>query len=409
MQQKLNKTIVGVDEVGRGVFAGPLVMGAVILGEKPVEGLRDSKKLSRARREELDELIRSSGTHIGLGWVSPAEIDSIGLAAALRKAAYEAVLKCLSTWVDPGFGKKVQSDVSEGGSPREKRDRPVATGAGDAVRGWTGLPKPDYEIFLDGTVNLLAGTEFENHTTTLAKADDLIPAVSAASIVAKVARDNYMTKLSDKYPEYGFADHVGYGTATHRAAIEKHGIIPGIHRLSIGPLRKYACEIGFSKLVQPRTASPAPVATGRSRFSLGLPPSETSLWTNSKKPNRRNTTQIGNQAETKACEYLQNHGHRVLARNWKNKFCEIDIISKKDNIIYFVEVKYRSNKDHGDGLAAITPAKVKQMKFAVELFTAQNINSFVEHGMPLSECDLRIAAISLSGANYDIDDFLICD
>lgn len=185
--------ILGIDEVGRGPWAGPLVIGAVVLGDAEIEGLTDSKKLTKKRRDELDVMIRERAAGFGLGWVDAAEIDEIGLSAALVLATKRAVER-------------------------------VST--------------PYYEIIIDGTINFLKDTTKGRFVTTLAKADLLVPSVSAASIIAKVARDNYMSDQDEIYPGYKFSSHVGYGTAAHRAAIEELGVTP-LHRLSFAPLAKY--------------------------------------------------------------------------------------------------------------------------------------------------------------------------
>ncbi|MDB5169227.1 MAG: putative Ribonuclease [Candidatus Saccharibacteria bacterium] len=179
--------IVGIDEVGRGCWAGPLVAGAVILGE-PIEGLKDSKKLSKRERERLTGEIKRKAVAIGLGWVWPHEIDEIGLTAAVTKAMREAL----------------------------------------------GQIGADYdEVIIDGHLNFLP----ENpKTQAVIKADDTVPAVSAASIVAKVARDLYMAKIASKFPGYGFEAHVGYGTAAHVTALAQLGVSP-IHRKSFKPIR----------------------------------------------------------------------------------------------------------------------------------------------------------------------------
>lgn len=178
--------IVGIDEVGRGCWAGPLVAGAVLL-TAPVEGLKDSKKLSKLQRERLDAEIRASAIY-GLGWVTPAEIDEIGLTAAVRVAMQRAVAE-IDTQYD--------------------------------------------EIIIDGNLNFLSDNP---RSKCLVKADDSIPAVSAASIIAKVARDNYMTEAALKYPGYGFEKHVGYGTALHRTALAELGVHE-MHRRSFAPIK----------------------------------------------------------------------------------------------------------------------------------------------------------------------------
>jgi len=186
--------ILGIDEVGRGPWAGPLVIGAVVLGGAVIDGLTDSKKLSKKRREELDIEIREKSSGFGLGWVSAIEIDSVGLSSALRLATRRAVEK---------------------------------------------IKTPYHEIIIDGTVNFLIDTDKGRYVRVMKQADLLEPSVSAASIIAKVARDNYMLEQSKVYPEYGFEKHVGYGTAFHIDVIEKYGVTP-LHRLSFKPLKKYS-------------------------------------------------------------------------------------------------------------------------------------------------------------------------
>ncbi len=179
--------IVGIDEVGRGCWAGPLVAGAVLLGD-PIPGLADSKKLSKKRREQLDAEIRLNAIASGLGWVSPAEVDQLGLTEAVRLAMQRAI---------------------------------------------AAITAPYDEIIIDGNYNFLADMP---RSSCLVKADDLVPAVSAASILAKVARDNYMAKAAIAYPEYQFDRHVGYGTAAHMAALKLHGICE-LHRQSYAPIK----------------------------------------------------------------------------------------------------------------------------------------------------------------------------
>jgi ribonuclease HII len=181
--------IVGIDEVGRGAWAGPMVVGAVLLGDVTISGLTDSKLLSKKRREQFDLEIRQKAIAIGLGWVSAKQIDEIGLSQALKLAARRALAH-------------IQDEYQE--------------------------------IIIDGTIALID----DPRVTLLKKADLLIPTVSAAAIIAKVARDNYMKHLDEVFPGYAFTGHVGYGTAAHRGAIEKLGVTP-LHRLSYAPLAQY--------------------------------------------------------------------------------------------------------------------------------------------------------------------------
>ena len=299
--------ILGIDEVGRGSWAGPLVVGAVVLGGVNIEGLTDSKKLSKKQRERLDIEIREKAAAIGLGWVEASEIDKIGLSASLVLATKRAVQQ---------------------------------------------IKAPYHEIIIDGTVNFLKDTNKGQFVTTMKKADLLIPSVSAASIVAKVARDNFMAKQDEKYPGYRFEKHVGYGTAVHSAAIDKLGATL-LHRLSFAPLKKYDQKI--------------------------------------------TTKQIGDNAEDVVANYLIKQKHKILNRNWKTKYCEIDIVSKLKDIIYFTEVKYRKNANQGGGLDAITSKKLNQMKFAANFYALNN---------KITNTNLRLSVASVSGQPPKIDDFL---
>ncbi|MDB5166738.1 MAG: putative Ribonuclease [Candidatus Saccharibacteria bacterium] len=183
----ITASIVGIDEVGRGCWAGPVVAGAVILSED-IGGLKDSKKLSKKQREALASLITDTAVSASLGWVPPAEVDEIGLTAAVRLAMKRAVAE-----ISVGYEK----------------------------------------IIIDGSFNFLTDNL---KASTLIKADDLIQSVSAASIIAKVARDNYMAEQAKLYPGYGFENHVGYGTKQHLNALLSLGVTP-LHRLSYKPVR----------------------------------------------------------------------------------------------------------------------------------------------------------------------------
>lgn len=287
--------ILGIDEVGRGPWAGPLVVGAVVLpNDTTIKGLTDSKKLSAKRRQALDVMIRKEAVGWGLGWVHADELDEVGLSEALRVATIRAV-KAVSA--------------------------------------------PYHEIIIDGTINFLKETNKGQYVTTIAKADYLIPAVSAASIIAKVARDTYMEAQAEQYPDYGFASHVGYGTAKHQQALAVHGVTV-LHRKSFAPIKKL----------------------------LGL-----SAERASKLPNAGVTTKaLGDAAEEKVAQWLMENGFSIRERNWKTKYCEIDCIAEKGGTIYFVEVKYRASTNQGGGVAAITPKKLQQMRFAAELYMARH-------------------------------------
>ena len=184
---------VGIDEVGRGCWAGPLVAGAVILPsilnleDGPVV-LKDSKKLSKKQRQSAAEWILGHALAIGLGWVTPAEIDEIGITESVRLAMQRALAEI-----------RIAYD----------------------------------EIIIDGNINYFPE---DAKAQAIVKADDSVKAVSAASIAAKVARDSYMAELGEEYESYGFASHVGYGTAMHIAALKKFGV-SDLHRKSYKPIK----------------------------------------------------------------------------------------------------------------------------------------------------------------------------
>lgn len=283
--------ILGIDEVGRGPYAGPLVIGACILGDwqnsenaEWIEKLTDSKKLSAKRREELYVLIKEKTLATATGWVSSAEIDEVGLSEALRLATRRAVEQIQKTKV------------------------------------------PFSEIIIDGTMNFLVGTKLEKYVSTLKKGDFLVKEISAASILAKVERDKYMAELDAVYPGYGFGKHVGYGTAAHQKAMEEFGLTPE-HRRSFRPVREIA-------------------------------------------ENKITTKQLGDRGEQVVVDYLVTAGHEIVARNYKTKLFEVDIISRKDRALYFTEVKYRGGSDYGAALDFIDKKKQQKMHLAVVGFLA---------------------------------------
>ena len=313
--------ILGIDEVGRGPYAGPLVIGACILGDwqnsenaEWIEKLTDSKKLSAKRREELYVLIKEKALATATGWVSSAEIDEVGLSEALRLATRRAVEQIQKTRV------------------------------------------PFSEIIIDGTMNFLVGTKLEKYVSTLKKGDFLVKEISAASILAKVERDKYMAELDAVYPEYGFGKHVGYGTAAHQKAMEEFGLTPE-HRRSFRPVR----EIAEGKTtVKPKTATRLEIAA------------EPKITTEQKITNKQKTAakQLGDRGEQVVVDYLEASGHEIVARNYKTKLFEVDIISQKAQVLYFTEVKYRSGRDFGGALDFIDKKKQQKMHLAVKGFMA---------------------------------------
>jgi ribonuclease HII len=180
--------IAGVDEAGRGPLAGPVCAAAVILDPaRPIPGLGDSKKITPNRREGLEVVIQERSLAWAVAWASAAEIDDINILQASLLAMSRAVA---------ALGRR-----------------------------------PD-RVLVDGNRAPDCGCPVQ----TIIGGDGLIPAIGAASILAKVARDRFMCRLDLDYPGYGFAVHKGYPTAAHRAALISLGPCPE-HRRSFGPVR----------------------------------------------------------------------------------------------------------------------------------------------------------------------------
>ncbi len=187
---KVNQDILiaGVDEVGRGPLVGPVVAAAVILNpDKPIEGLADSKKLSEKRRLYLNELIRERALSFALASASVEEIDSLNILHASMLAMSRAV---------------------------------------------EALPIQPHHVLVDGNRCPKLAVSCE----AVVGGDAIHANISAASIIAKVARDQMMKALHDIYPDYGFDRHKGYPTKDHLAAIQQLGVLPD-HRRSFKPVR----------------------------------------------------------------------------------------------------------------------------------------------------------------------------
>ena len=192
------RLLAGVDEAGRGPLAGPVCAAAVILDpERPIEGLNDSKKLSAKKREALEKEIREKALYWSVAWSNVEEIDSINILQATMLAMRRAV---------EGLGTVPELILIDGNRCPE------------------GLPA---------------------RAEAVVKGDARVPAISAASILAKTARDRLMAELDSRYPQYGFARHAGYGTKAHLEAIREFGASP-VHRKTFGPV---------TRAIQARTAS----------------------------------------------------------------------------------------------------------------------------------------------------------
>jgi ribonuclease HII len=179
--------IAGVDEAGRGPLAGPVVAAAVILDDlNPIAGLNDSKKLTALKREKLFDEIRAKALCCSIAQASVEEIDEINILQATMLAMRRAV---------------------------------------------EGLRLKPSKVLVDGNRLPVLGVLAE----AIVRGDATVPAISAASILAKVTRDRWCATLDQQYPQYGFAGHKGYGTAEHLAALKAHGACPE-HRKTFAPV-----------------------------------------------------------------------------------------------------------------------------------------------------------------------------
>ena len=187
--------VAGVDEAGRGPLAGPVVAAAVILNDlHPINGLDDSKKLTARRREKLFDEIMAKALCVSVAEASVEEIDRLNILQATMLAMQRAVL---------------------------------------------GLRLPPVRVLIDGNrvpvLPMLA--------EAIVGGDALVQSISAASILAKVTRDRWCESIDQDYPDFGFAQHKGYGTAQHMTALRLHGATP-LHRRSFAPVRTYALPLG---------------------------------------------------------------------------------------------------------------------------------------------------------------------
>lgn len=290
--------VAGVDEAGRGCLAGPVVAAAVILPpEVDLPGLDDSKKLRPEKREQLVLAIFDQATAVGVGRVEEEEIDRINILQASLKAMRLALQELD---VEP------QQVLIDG---NRKPDSPF----------------PEVAI-VDGDARSLS--------------------IAAASVVAKVHRDRLMIEYADSYPQYGFADHKGYGSAAHLASLREHGPCP-LHRRSFGPVAELVGEKP-SELFLTFREGLTDSRTREELESFGRFVREGAAELSSEELNRLRqfyrkrlgeVEDVGRRGEEATADFLTEKGYRVLVRRYRGAGGEIDLIVSRAGELVFVEVK----------------------------------------------------------------------
>jgi len=293
-----NNIIAGVDEAGRGPLAGPVVAAAVILPKNhSIEGLIDSKKLTAKKREKLYKEITNICDY-GIGIVSHRTIDKINVLQATFKAMRVAILNL-----------------------KQKPDNTLIDGYG----------LPDQVIKNEGVIG----------------GDNLIECISAASIIAKVTRDELMLKIDDIFPEYGFAKHKGYGTKAHMENLNIYKACP-IHRKTFSPVKK------------------------------NIPKME---WLISKDKLNKLAVQLV------SLHYL-NKNYTIVHINFNlNEKMPIDIVLKKDEINVFVKVILLMKNTNRMNIENLTTDELNNMKYEASKFNQESDSSL--------ESKFKIATIFL--------------
>jgi len=293
------KIIAGVDEAGRGPLAGPVVAAAVILPkDHTIEGLIDSKKLSAKKREKLyTEIIKVSD--YGIGIISHRTIDKINILQATFKAMRSAILNL-----------------------DQKPDKTLIDGYGF----------PDQNIKNEGIIG----------------GDNLIKSISAASIIAKVTRDRIMMNIDKIFPEYGFAQHKGYGTKMHMETLNVHKASP-VHRKSFGPVKRNIPKMEWLK--------------NNNKFnSLGI--------------------------QLVSLNYL-NQNFTILHINFQSNINKkINIVLIKENVVVFVKVIASTEKIEKINILNLNQDEIDKMKYEASKYN-QEISNIVESKFEIATIVLK--------------------
>ena len=303
--------VAGIDEVGRGAWAGPVVAAAVILPlDAPdllehLTGVRDSKLMTPAARQEALPRILATARAVAVGGASVEEIDRFGILAATRQAMGRAI-----------DGLAVRPDA--------------------LILDHVTLPVPIPQ-------------------RAFPRADQTSLSVAAASVVAKVTRDREMAELDALYPGYSFAQHKGYGTAAHAAALARLGPSP-VHRASFAPVQAAQLSLGLTMEQQPQDA-------------------------------RRG---LGRAGEDLAVRALTERGYVVVERNWRCAVGELDIVARHNDCLVFVEVRTRRGGWRGAAEDSIGPTKRRKLAALADAYLQAQ-------GAPTGDWRIDVVTVEMDG------------
>ena len=299
LRRNVGSLLCGVDEAGRGPLAGPVVAAAVILPEHVSPGTYyDSKRLSKKARVEAFQQAMAEAIAIGVGVVDHYFIDQYNILQATLLAMRKAILELK---IDPNLV------IVDGAAIPD-------------------LPYPQRKV---------------NH------GDALSQSIGAASIIAKVVRDNLMQNYAKWYPEYGFSRHMGYGTKEHLLALQQHGPSP-IHRLTFAPIRDM----------------------------VGDADTKTKSFIDRRK-------RVGQDGESIAISYLEGLGYVCLERNWRVRLGEVDAVMKDGETLVIVEV--RSRRHDSEALSfqlsaeSISESKRKRLRMLAQWYGQYIADVDVDH------------------------------
>ncbi len=300
------QAIAGIDEAGRGALAGPVVAAAVVLPldapRQIVEQIDDSKKLTIKQREAAFDAIREVSVSYGVGVVGADRIDAIGIVPSTKMAMREAIK-----------ANRLRIDF----------------------------------LLIDAVERIGIATP----SKSIIRGDSQSLSIAAASIIAKVTRDRIMSdEIGARFPDYGFADHKGYGTARHMQALQEFGPTP-IHRRSFKPIAQLIADRSWSAVG--KTTATNVARRGKFKLSGGL----------------------GQSGEDFAVEHIKRLGYCVLERNFKTQVGEVDIIARDGQSLVFVEVKSRNSEQLGSPIESVTRSKLRRIENVALAYLAAEVGT----------------------------------